>query len=138
MTENHLILNLNNQLLTPNLHEKMEYIISHFIGELYDAGLKTLQEDYKRIQWYDAFIINVLFDLPKVVKFNQIANNYFNEEDKHELQRYWRPDPKKRRVSHSEYNYIYMYVVCRNFAKQNRGFIENVLNSLDNSKPVLK
>jgi hypothetical protein len=137
MTENYLIQNLDNQVLTPNLHEKMEYTISHFVEELYNAGLKTLQEDYNRIKYYDAFIINVLFDLPKVVKFNQIANNYFNEQDKDELKGYWTPEPRKR-ISYAKYEVIYIYVVCRNFAKQNRGFIETVLNNLDNLEPVLK
>ena len=77
------------------LQEKMEFTISQYIGELHDVGIIEKGKEYYKILdinnvTFERFMINLLFDdsSPKYNKikiFNQIANNYFNEEDKNEL-----------------------------------------------------
>lgn len=136
MTENQP--NLHKQPLPPNLHEKMEYVISQFIEELHDAGrIETIHDSYERLP-YEAFLRNKLFDLSYVNIFNQISNNYFNQEDKNELQLYYRPDPRRGRMTITQYQYIHIYLTGINFARQNKSFITNNLDNLNTSKSVLK
>ena len=80
------------------LQEKMEFTISQYIGELHEAGIiEKIKEYYEMYRFnlkYDVYIINALFDdtsprYNKVMMFNQIETNYFNEEDKNELQKYY-------------------------------------------------
>lgn len=138
MTETRLFINLHKQPLTSNLHEKMEYLVLQFFEELQNRGLLAKIQEYYTILPYEAYLRNKLFDLLNVDIFNQIVNNYFNEEDKNELQRYYRPDPRHKRMTISEYRYKYIYLIAINFARQNKIYIKTILNSFDTLNPILK
>ena len=75
--------------LPSNLHEKMEFTISQYIGELRDLDVIKNGKEYYPRHWtivnvtFENFIINLLFDdtspkCNKIKLFNQIADNYFN------------------------------------------------------------
>jgi len=141
--------------LSTNLHEKMEYILAEFIGESHTAGIiEKAKESYESNTFnksyninYHFYIINVLFEdtspkLNKVSMFNRIADNYFNEEDKNELQKYYmdyctaiRWSQKRRDVWLENKNY-YMYMIGHLFAKTNKQFIMEQIEcvSSDNLK----
>ena len=122
-----------------NLHEKLEFTISQYIGELHDIGIiEKDKENYElrafNHETFETYIINELFNdsLPKYNKiqiFNQIANNYFNEEEQTEIQKYftnyfktirW---SKKRRDKWLECNHDFLYVLAFMFSKQNKSFV---------------
>ncbi len=120
------------------LQEKMEFTISQYIGELHEAGIIEKIKEYYEINVfnlkYDVYIINALFDdtSPKYNKiriFNKIANDYFNEEDKNELKKYYDDYctnirwSKKRQDKWLEHKHIYMYMIGYICAKQNTNFI---------------
>jgi hypothetical protein len=121
------------------LQEKMEFTISQYIGELYEAGIIEKIKEYYEIHKfnlkYDLYIINALFDdsSPKYNRvriFNKIANDYFNEEDKNELQKYYddyctniRWSKKRSDKWLEEKNVYYMYMIGYICAKQNKNFI---------------
>jgi hypothetical protein len=126
--------------LTQNLREKMEYVISQFIEELYNTENRERLEDYyysERLP-FDAFIRNILFDLV-VFKhlFDQISNNYFDENDRKQLQQYYTPDPRAR-ITIEMYLRDYIFIIARRFAMQNHSFIKNILDSFNNLPPILK
>ena len=122
-----------------NLHEKLEFTISQYIGELHDIGIiEKDKENYElrafNHETFETYIINELFNdsLPKYNKiqiFNQIANNYFNEEEQTELQKYftnyfktirW---SKKRRDKWLECKDDFLYVLAFMFSKKNKSFV---------------
>ena len=122
------------------LQEKMEFVISQYIGELHEAGIiENAKEYYYEIHTfnlkYDVYIINALFDdtLPKYNKvgmFNRAANDYFNGEDKNELQKYYndyctniRWSKKRQDKWLEDKNVYYMYMIGYICAKQNKNFI---------------
>lgn len=124
--------------LTTNLHEKMEYILAQYIGELHDIGIIEKAQEYYQIHRfnlkYEAYIINALFDdtsprYNKVLMFNRVANNYFNEEDKNELKKYYNEYctnirwTKRRQNKWLEHTNIYMYMLGNLFATTNKQFI---------------
>ena len=127
--------------LSTNLHEKMEYILAEFIGESHTAGIiEKAQESFKsnfnlnHNIYYILYITNELFQdtspkLNKVSMFNRIADNYFNEEDKNELQKYYMDYcsairwNQKRRDKWLENKNYYMYMIGHLFAKTNKQFI---------------
>ena len=128
------------QNLTENLREKMEYVISQFIEELYNTENRERLEDYyysERLP-FNAFLRNILFDL-LVFKdlFNQIAYNYFDENDRNMLQQYYTPNPRGR-ITIEMYLRDYIFIIARSFAMQNHSFIKNILDSFNNLPPVLK
>lgn len=125
-----------------NLHEKMEYVISQYIGELHHAGIIEQAKEHHRLNInfefinYELFMIRVLFDnniIPptynRVGLFNQIANNYFIKEDKNELQKYFNDYliqtrwSKKRKENWLESSNDFMYMIAYMFAKTNKKFI---------------
>jgi hypothetical protein len=127
--------------LSTNLHEKMEYILAEFIGELEAEGIiEKAKESFKSTFnlnyniYYNIYIINELFEdtspkLNKVSMFNRIADNYFNEEDKNELQKYymdyytairWSQRRKDKWLENKNY---YMYMIGHLFSKTNKQFI---------------
>jgi hypothetical protein len=125
--------------LPTNLHEKMEYILAQYIGELHDTGIIEKGKEYYELNTfinikYELYIITVLFDdtspkYNKIMIFNQIANNYFNEEDKNQLQKYYTDYfthirwSKKRRDKWLEYKNQFMFMLAYIFAKTNKKFI---------------
>ena len=124
--------------LPTNLHEKMEYILAQYIGELHDTGIiEKAKEHYEIYRFnlnYDLYIINSLFDdtsprYNKVMIFNKIANNYFDEEDKNELKKYYNDYctnirwSQRRRNKWLQYKNIYMYMIGHLFAKINKQII---------------
>ena len=129
--------------LPPNLHEKMEYVISQIIVELHDTG-RSIQEPYDSLPddttddaTHDA--IDNLCNLSYVNLFNEISNNYFNEEDKNELHRYYRDDWNVwTRMSITYNQNIHIYMIGIHFARENLSIIKNILDSLNTSKPLLK
>ena len=130
--------------LPTNLHEKMEYTISQYIGELHEAGIIEKGKEYyelnifnllnRNYELYELFMIRVLFDsntLPtynKVWLFYQIANNNFIEEEKNELQKYFKDYlinirwSKKRKEKWSKNSNDFMYMIAYMFAKTNKKF----------------
>ena len=141
--------------LPTNLHEKMEYTISQYIGELHDAGIiEKGKECYElnilnrnilntNYELYELFMIRVLFDsntLPtynRVRLFYQIVNNYFIEEDKNELQKYYNDYlinirwSKKRKQKWLENRNDFMYMLAYMFAKTNKKFIMEQIEFID-------
>jgi len=128
--------------LSTNLHEKMEYILAEFIGESHAAGIiEKGKESYESNTFnityninYNLYIINVLFEdtspkLNKVSMFNRIADNYFDEEDKNELQKYYMDYcstirwSQRRRDKWLENKNYYIYMIGHLFAKTNKQFI---------------
>lgn len=121
------------------LQEKMEFTISQYIGELHEAGIIEKIKEYYEIHRfhlkYDVYIINALFDdtSPKYNKvriFNRVANDYFNEEDKNELQKYYndyctniRWSKKRSEKCLEDKNVYYMYMIGYICAKQNKSVI---------------
>ena len=121
------------------LQEKMEFVISQYIGELHEAGIiENAKEYYYEIHTfnlkYDVYIINALFDdtLPKynkVMMFNQIETNYFNEEDKNELNKYYTDYcsnirwSKKRQDKWLDNKNELIFMIAYLFAKTNKNFI---------------
>jgi|Laugresbdmm110sd_1035091.scaffolds.fasta_scaffold108709_1 hypothetical protein len=121
------------------LQEKMEFTISQYIGELHEAGIiEKIKEYYEMHRFhlkYDVYIINALFDdtspkYNKVRTFNRAANDYFNEEDKNELQKYYndyctniRWSKKRQDKWLEDKNVYYMYMIGYICAKQNKSFI---------------
>lgn len=137
------------QPLPPNLNEKMEYVLLNFIEELHVTGI-PIQESYESLS-HDATddviddaiedAIDNLCDISYAKLFNEISNNYFNEEDKNELEKNYRDDPNWKswtRMSISYKEYIHTYMIAINFARQNKNFIKNILYSLNTSNPLLK
>ena len=123
--------------LSTNLHEKMEYILAEFIGELEAEGIIAKAKESFKSTFnlnYNIYIINELFEdtspkLNKVSMFNRIADNYFNEEDKNELQKYymdyytairWSQRRKDKWLENKNY---YMYMIGHLFSKTNKQFI---------------
>ena len=141
--------------LPTNLHEKMEYTISQYIGELHDAGIIEKGKEYYELnilnrnilntnyELYELFMIRVLFDsntLPtynRVRLFYQIVNNYFIEEDKNELQKYYNDYlinirwSKKRKQKWLENRNDFMYMLAYMFAKTNKKFIMEQIEFID-------
>ena len=120
------------------LQEKMEFTISQYIGELHEAGIiEKIKEYYEMYRFnlkYDVYIIHALFDdtsprYNKVMMFNRAANDYFIEEDKNELQKYYNDYctnirwSKKRQDKWLEHKNDYMYMIGYICAKQNKNFI---------------
>lgn len=121
------------------LQEKMEFTISQYIVELHEAGIIEKIKEYYEIHSfnlkYDIYIINALFDdtspkYNKVCIFNKIANDYFNEEDKNELQKYYndyctniRWSKKRSEKCLEDKNVYYMYMIGYICAKQNKSVI---------------
>jgi hypothetical protein len=131
--------------LSTNLHEKMEYILAQYIGELHDTGIIEKSKEHYEIHRfnlnYDLYIINSLFDdtsprYNKVMIFNQIAKNYFDEEDKNELKKYYNDYStnirwsQRRRNKWLQYKNIYMYMIGYLFAKINKEFIMEQIESV--------
>ena len=128
------------------LQEKMEFTISQYIGELHEAGITEKIKEYYEIHTfnlkYDLYIINALFDdtsprYNKVCIFNKIANDYFNEEDKNELQKYYndyctsiRWSKKRSDKWLEDKNVYYMYMIGYICAKQNKTFIIEQVESV--------
>ena len=141
--------------LPTNLHEKMEYTISQYIGELHDAGIIEKGKEYYELnilnrnilntnyELYELFMIRVLFDsntLPtynRIRLFYQIVNNYFIEEDKNELQKYYNDYlinirwSKKRKQKWLENRNDFMYMLAYMFAKTNKKFIMEQIEFID-------
>jgi hydrogenase maturation factor HypF (carbamoyltransferase family) len=138
--------------LPTNLHEKMEFTISQYIGELHDLGvIEEAKEEYQLPllrflnKTFDLYLIDVLFDdtRPKYNKtklFNQISNNYFNEEDKNELKKYyidyftnirWN---KKRRDKWLEHKHSYIIMLAHMFSKTstNQKFVMDQIECVSN------
>ena len=128
--------------LSINLHEKMEYVISQYIGELHKAGIIEKGKECHKLNInfefmnYEIFMIRLLFDnniIPptynRLRTFNQIANNYFIKEDKNELQKYFNDYliqtrwSKKRKENLLENSNDFMYMIAYMFAKTNKKFI---------------
>ena len=120
------------------LQEKMEFTISQYIGELHEAGIiEKIKEYYEMYRFnlkYDVYIIHALFDdtsprYNKVMMFNRAANDYFIEEDKNELKKYYNDYctnirwSKKRQDKWLEHKNDYMYMIGYICAKQNNNFI---------------
>ena len=120
------------------LQEKIEFTISQYIGELYDIGIIEQSKEYYETHSfnlnYDLYIINTLFHdtspkYNKVMMFNQIEPNYFNEEDKNELQKYYMDYcstirwSQRRRDKWLENKNYYIYMIGHLFAKTNKQFI---------------
>ena len=140
--------------LPTNLHEKMEYTISQYIGELHEAGIIEKGKEYyelnifnllnRNYELYELFMIRVLFDsntLPtynKVWLFYQIANNNFIEEEKNELQKYFKDYlinirwSKKRKEKWSKNSNVFMYMIAYMFAKTNKKFIMEQIECISN------
>ena len=140
--------------LPTNLHEKMEYTISQYIGELHEEGIIEKGKEYyelnifnllnRNYELYELFMIRVLFDsntLPtynKVRLFYQIANNHFIEEEKNELQKYFKDYlinirwSKKRKEKWSENSNDFMYMLAYMFAKTNKKFIMEQIECISN------
>ena len=140
--------------LPTNLHEKMEYTISQYIGELHEAGIIEKGKEYyelnifnllnRNYELYELFMIRVLFDsntLPtynKVWLFYQIANNNFIEEEKNELQKYFKDYlinirwSKKRKEKWSKNSNDFMYMIAYMFAKTNKKFIMEQIECISN------
>ena len=140
--------------LPTNLHEKMEYTISQYIGELHEAGIIEKGKEYyelnifnllnRNYELYELFMIRVLFDsntLPtynKVRLFYQIANNNFIEEEKNELQKYFKDYlinirwSKKRKEKWSKNSNDFMYMIAYMFAKTNKKFIMEQIECISN------
>jgi len=131
--------------LPTNLQEKMEYILAQYIGELHDTGIIEKAKEYYEMHTfnlkYDLYIINSLFDdtsprYNKVMMFNKIANDYFNEEDKNELQKYYNDYctnirwSKKRQDKWVEHKNLYVYMIGYICAKQNKNFIMEQIESV--------
>ena len=139
--------------LPTNLHEKMEYVISQFIGELHAAGIIEKVKEYYQLNTfnikYDMFIIRSIFDhntLPlynKVKLFNQIANNYFIKEDKNELKQYYNDYSthvrwSKRRIEqYLDNKHEFIYMIAYMFAKTNKKFIMEQIECVS-SNVILK
>ena len=129
--------------LTQNLREKIEYVISQFIEELYNTEHRERLEDYFERLPFNVFIRNILFDLERFKHiFNKIANNYFDENDKIQLQQY-RPNHKalinpKALMQIEMYLRDYIFIIAKRFAMQNNSFIKTILDSFNNLTPVLK
>jgi len=141
--------------LPSNLHEKMEFTISQYIGELHELGvIKEGKELYELLAFhnvtFETFIINVLFDdttakYNKIKLFNQIAYNYFNEEDKNELRKYYTDYfttirwSKKRRDKWLEAKDQFMFMLACLFSKTttNKTFIMEQIEFV-NSSVILK
>ena len=141
--------------LPTNLHEKMEYTISQYIGELHDEGIIEKGKEYYELnilnrnilntnyELYELFMIRVLFDsntLPtynRIRLFYQIVNNYFIEEDKNELQKYYNDYlinirwSKKRKQKWLENRNDFMYMLAYMFAKTNKKFIMEQIEFID-------
>jgi len=119
------------------LQEKMEFTISQYIGELHEAGIiEEIKDEMHRFNLkYDVYIINALFDdtspkYNKICIFNKIANDYFNEEDKDELKKYYndyctniRWSKRRQEKWLEDKNVYYMYLIGYICAKQNKNFI---------------
>ena len=121
------------------LQEKMEFTISQYIGELHEAGIIEKIKEYYEIHRfnlkYDVYIIHALFDdtsprYNKVMMFNRAANDYFIEEDKNELKKYYndyctniRWSKKRQDKWLEDKNVYYMYMIGYICAKQNKNFI---------------
>jgi hypothetical protein len=122
--------------LPTNFHEKMKLTLSHYIGELHDMGIiEEGQEKYKlevTNEPFEIYILYILFDdtMPKYHKvklFNRIANNYFNEEDKNELQNYYIDCVLNSGYGRTKRDpwlkFTNLFVFARMFAKTNKSFI---------------
>ena len=120
------------------LQEKMEFVISQYIGELHEAGIIENAKEYYEIHRfnlkYDLYIINTLFHdaspkYNKVMIFNQIENNYFNEEDKNEVKKYYNDYctairwSKKRQYKWLDNKNELIFMIAYLFAKTNKKFI---------------
>ena len=127
------------------LQEKMEFTISQYIGELHEAGIIEKIKEYYEIHRfnlkYDVYIIHALFDdtsprYNKVMMFNRAANDYFIEEDKNELKKYYNDYctnirwSQRRRNKWLQYKNIYMYMIGHLFAKINKEFIMEQIESV--------
>lgn len=139
--------------LSTNLHKKMEYTIVEYIKELQVEGvIKKGKEIYdlniNNNLSYELFMIYVLFDNNSTFPiynrkrlFNKISNNYFIEEDKNELRKYYNDlinvrgrrkrteilsDVRGRRRKRTEIllknDYDFMYMIAHMFAKTNKKF----------------
>ena len=74
--------------LPTNLHEKMEYTISQYIGELHDAGIIEKGKEYYELnilnrnilntnyELYELFMIRVLFDSNTLPTYNRVRLFY--------------------------------------------------------------
>ena len=136
--------------LPSNLHEKMEFTISQYIGELHDLDvIKNGKEYYPTHQivvnvTFENFIINLLFDdtspkYNKIKLFNQIADNYFNEEDKNEMRKYYTDYfttirwSKKRRDKWLEAKDQFMFMLAYLFSQTNKTFIMEQIEYVSSS-----
>ena len=136
--------------LPSNLHEKMEFTISQYIGELHDLDvIKNGKEYYPTHRivvnvTFENFIINLLFDdsspkYNKIKLFNQIAGNYFNEEDKNELKKYYTDYfttirwSKKRRDKWLEAKDQFMFMLAYLFSQTNKTFIMEQIEYVSSS-----
>ena len=139
--------------LPTNLHEKMEYIISQYIGELHEAGIIEKGKEHHKLNRnfefinYELFMIRVLFDnniIPptynRVRLFNQIANNYFIKEDKNELKKYHddyvsKMNNRRRqnwiRQSRNFTIYELIFTVAYIFARTNKQIIMEKIECVD-------
>ena len=130
------------------LQEKMEFVISQYIGELYDTGIieqaKEYYETHRINLSYDLYIINTLFHAPspkynKVMMFNQIETNYFNEEDKNELNKYYTDYcsnirwSKKRQDKWLDNKNELIFMIAYLFAKTNKKFILEQIECVTNN-----
>ena len=138
--------------LPSNLHEKMEFTISQYIGELHDLDVIKEGKEYYPIHriivnvTFENFIINLLFDdtspkYNKIKLFNQIAVNYFNEEDKNEVEKYYTDYvttktnhcSKKRRDKWLESKDQFMFMLAYLFSKTNKTFIMEQIEYISSS-----
>lgn len=136
--------------LPSNLHEKMEFTISQYIGELHDLDVIKNGKEYYPRDWiivnvtFENFIINLLFDdtspkYNKIKLFNQIADNYFNEEDKNEMQKYYTDYfttirwSKKRRDKWLESKDQFMFMLAYLFSQTNKTFIMEQIEYVSSS-----
>jgi hypothetical protein len=128
---------MSNQF-SEKLQEKIEFTISQYIGELYDIGIIEQSKEYYETHSfnlnYDLYIINTLFHdtspkYNKVMMFNQIEPNYFNEEDKNELQKYYNDYcsnirwSKKRQDKWLDNKNELIFMIAYLFSKTNKKFI---------------
>lgn len=135
--------------LPSNLHEKMEFTISQYIGELHELDVIKDGKEYYHTHpvlnvTFELYIINLLFDdttpiYNKLMLFNQIADNYFNEEDKNELRKYYTDYfttirwSKKRRDKWLEAKDQFMFMLAYLFSKTNKPFIMEQIEYVSSS-----
>ena len=139
--------------LPTNLHEKLEFTISQYIGELHDLGIIEKEKNWYELLafnhvTFENHIIDVLFKdlLPKydtIQIFNQIANNNLNEEEQTELKKYFANNyktirwSKKKRKKWLECTPHYLYMLGYIFSKKNKSFVMTQIECVS-SNQILK